>query len=150
MIPVLLIACMLAAPSTHADEVKPRGGRSFVKGPVPAEVLRILDGDTLLVDAMPWPDQHVRVAVRLRGVDAPEMKAKCPAEREAAHAARAALVDLAGESGVVALHNVSGGKYFGRVLADVVTPAGINVGLELKARGLAVDYDGGRRKPLLC
>jgi endonuclease YncB( thermonuclease family) len=117
---------------------------------VPAEIVRILDGDTVLVLAMPWPDQHVRVAVRLRGIDAPEMKAKCRREREAAERARSALADLAGDAGVVALYNVSGGKYFGRVLADMVTPAGIDIGPALMARGLVAAYDGGKRKPLVC
>ena len=144
----MTVALILVAPAGAAGEA--RNGRTFVAGPVPAEIVRILDGDTVLVLAMPWPDQHVRVAVRLRGIDAPEMKAKCPGEREAAALARAALAELAGGSGEVALYNVSGGKYFGRVLADIVTPAGIDIGPELMARGLVTAYDGGKRKPLVC
>lgn len=139
---------LIAAAASAAE--KPRNGRTFVAGPVPAEIVRILDGDTVLVLAMPWPDQHVRVAVRLRGIDAPEMKAKCRREREAAARARAALAELAGGSGEVALYNVSGGKYFGRVLADIVTPAGIDIGPELMARGLVAAYDGGKRKSPVC
>lgn len=147
MIPATGLA-VAAAPADAAEGA--RGVRSVVAGPVPAEIVRILDGDTVLVLAMPWPDQHVRVAVRLRGIDAPEMKAKCPREREAAERARAALADLAGDAGVVALYNVSGGKYFGRVLADMVTPAGVDIGPELMARGLVAAYDGGKRKALVC
>lgn len=148
---LLTAALLLALAAAPADAAgKARNGRTFVAGPVPAEIVRILDGDTVLVLAMPWPDQHVRVAVRLRGIDAPEMKAKCPREREAAALAQAALTELAGASGEVALYNVSGGKYFGRVLADMVTPAGIHIGPALMERGLVAAYDGGKRKPLVC
>lgn len=143
---VILASAVVAAQAADAS----RKGRTFVAGPVPAEIVRILDGDTVLVLAMPWPDQHVRVAVRLRGIDAPEMKAKCPREREAAALARAAFADLASGSGEVALYNISGGKYFGRVLAGIVTPAGVDIGPELMARGLVAAYDGGKRQPFVC
>ena len=44
---------------------------------VPVEVVRVYDGDTLMADAKPWPGVTMRVTVRLRGVDAPEIEGKC-------------------------------------------------------------------------
>ena len=124
--------------------------RNRVFGPVAAEVLRIVDGDTLLVSARPWPQQTVEVFVRLRGIDAPEMKARCRQEREAAAAARDRLVRLAGEGTSLLLTNVTGDKYFGRVVADVELPDGSNPAHDLIAAGLALPYDGGRKTSPRC
>ena len=121
--------------------------RNRIFGPVAAEVLRIVDGDTLLVSARPWPQQTVEVFVRLRGIDAPEMKARCRQEREAAVAARDRLVRMAGEGTSLLLTNVAGDKYFGRVVADVELPDGSNPAKDLVAAGLALPYDGGRKAP---
>ena len=41
---------------------------------VPALVLSVHDGDTIMVDAKPWPGITVRVKVRVMGLDAPELK----------------------------------------------------------------------------
>jgi micrococcal nuclease len=35
--------------------------RDEIAGPVEAQVLRVIDGDTLLVEARPWPQQKVEV-----------------------------------------------------------------------------------------
>lgn len=53
-----------------------------IPGPVPAEILHIVDGDTVGVRAHTWPGQYVEIRVRLRGVDAPEIRrVACEAER---------------------------------------------------------------------
>lgn len=64
-----LIVLSLAAP-LHAAE---SGKRIEIAGPVAAEVIRVIDGDTILVAAKPWPQQTMEVYVRLRGIDAPEL-----------------------------------------------------------------------------
>ena len=48
-----------------------------IAGPVTARVIRIIDGDTIEVDAHPWPGHAVRVSVRLRGIDTPERRSRC-------------------------------------------------------------------------
>ena len=116
----------------------------MLAGPVLAEVVRIVDGDTLLVRAHIWVGQQVQVAVRIRGIDAPELKAGCAGEH--ALAVRAAnFVRKAVLGQTVRLSAVSGGKYFGRVLADVTTANGRALGPELVAAGLARAYDGAKR-----
>jgi len=119
------------------------GSRSF-PGPVEARVLDVLDGDTFLADALVWPGHVVRINVRIRGIDAPEMKSRCAAEHDAAHKARNALVDLLSD-GAVALSNISGAKYYGRVLADVETGGGQSVAPIMLGERLVRPYDGGRR-----
>ena len=115
-----------------------------LRGPVEARALSVLDGDTLRVEATIWPGQVVRVAVRVRGVDAPELKSRCAAEQAAALKARAALETLVGGA-PVSLSNIGGGKYYGRVLADVTTAEGVAIGPALLALALVRPYGGGRR-----
>ncbi len=125
------------------------GRRDLVSGPVEVRVLRVIDGDTFVAEAHMWPGQHVQVSVRLRGIDAPEMRSRCPAERYAARKARDALATLL-EAGVVSISAISGGKYYGRVLADVRTSDGLDVGKRLLDTRLVAAYGGGRRMALFC
>lgn len=118
--------------------------RHDFEGPVTARVLDVLDGDTFLADAEIWPGQTLRVNIRIRGIDAPEMKSRCQAERDAALRAREALIGLV-SGGAVSLSNIGGAKYFGRVLADVSTESGEAVNDVLLASGLVRFYDGGKR-----
>src|SRR6185312_15408650 len=118
-------------------------GQDF-RGPVAAIVLNIIDGDTFLADAQVWPGQFVRVNVRIRGIDAPEMKSRCAGEHDAALRARDALAELIG-GGAVSISNIGSAKYYGRVLADVETQQGVPVAEEMLGRSLVRPYDGGRR-----
>ena len=114
-----------------------------VPGPINARVVSIYDGDTLTVDAEPWPRILIRTSVRIDGVDTPEIRGKCEKERELAIAAREFVRARIGEK--VQLTNVRLGKFAGRVIAD------IHVGEErladlLVAEGLGRPYDGGSRE----
>jgi micrococcal nuclease len=113
-------------------------------GPVEAVVVDVLDGDTFLADALVWPGQTIRVNVRIRGIDAPEMKSRCNAEHLAALKARDALAALLAD-GSVSISNIGGAKYYGRVLADVETASRGKVAPILLARALVRPYGGGRR-----
>ncbi|WP_319498109.1 hypothetical protein [uncultured Cohaesibacter sp.] len=43
------------------------------KGQVPAEVVRVIDADTVVVNAEPWPDVIIsKISVRINAVDTPE------------------------------------------------------------------------------
>jgi len=122
----------------------PAPAAKLFAGPVEAVVIEVLDGDTFLAEALVWPGHTVRVNVRIRGIDAPEMKARCDAERAAAEKARDALASLFGED-PVAISNISGAKYYGRVLADVTTAGGHGVASILLGEKLVRPYGGGRR-----
>ena len=77
-----LLTCVFL--SSHAQAAEP------LPGPVPAEVVDIIDGDTVTVRARIWPGQFVETRVRLRGVDTPEIRRPdCEAERAAGHEASA-------------------------------------------------------------
>ncbi len=138
------------------------GAGERLAGPLPAQVISVLDGDTLEVRVHIWLGQDIRTRVRLAGIDAPELKGKCARERDLAQRARAYLLarldpldtgdgaagDGAAGDGAAAsvrLREVRYGKYAGRVLARVETLDGTDLGQELVAAGLARPYDGRRR-----
>lgn len=112
-----------------------------LSGPVPARVVRVIDGDTVEVRARVWLGQDVTTNVRLAGVDAPELggRAKCRAERELAEEARAFLeaLTLTERIGLSAIEN---DKYGGRVVARITLPGGGDLGERLVAEGLAMPY----------
>ncbi|WP_265516336.1 thermonuclease family protein [Nitratireductor luteus] len=118
---------------------------AVVGGPVAAEVLRVLDGDTFVAEALIWPRQKITVSVRLRGIDAPEIRSRCLAEKAAGIAAREALATLLGRQGVT-ISNIGGGKYYGRVMADAHTADGLDIAETLLRQRLVQAYDGGRRE----
>ena len=110
----------------------------------PAEVLRVIDGDTFQARVRVWPGLDVDTKVRLRGVDAAELHARCAGELAKAQAARAALETILAEGGV-AISQVGIDKYGGRVDAAVSTRATADVSAALLNGGFARSYDGGRR-----
>jgi endonuclease YncB( thermonuclease family) len=117
-----------------------------IPGPVFGLVTEVVDGDTVRVVAQVWLDQNVEVLVRIRGIDAPERYGECDAERVAAAEARAAL-EAALDEPEVRLVEIEGDKYFGRVVADVLTSEGHSLGEYMVASGWARVYSGGRREP---
>ncbi len=132
MIRTLVAGILLfVAPHAAADD--------RIKGPILADVLRVVDGDTIEVRAHVWPGQSVEVKVRLAGIDAPELsRAGCDAERDTAVSARDALE--ATLQGALVLRDIRHGKYGGRVLASAATPDGRDLGDILLSQGLAVRY----------
>ncbi len=113
-------------------------------GSYPARVTSVIDGDTVEVRVNVWIGQEIVTKVRLRGIDAPEMRGACGSERDRALAARRRLEGLVVGQAVV-LSELGPDKYFGRVLARIRTPAGEDAGAKLLAEGLARPYRGGRR-----
>jgi endonuclease YncB( thermonuclease family) len=138
----LLSAAILAvsASDPRSDLANPglRLASSAFEGPVRAEVVRVVDGDTFQARAEIWLGQSIDVRVRIAGVDAPELHARCDAERALAEAARSWL-ERRIEGAEVRLSSVHYDKYGGRVDA-VVRDAGGDVGASLIAAGLARPY----------
>jgi endonuclease YncB( thermonuclease family) len=141
-IPARLLGLALAA------TVGASGGacaESVIAGPVAAEVVSVIDGDTLTVRARIWLDLEMTVNIRIRGIDAPEVRGHCAREKILAAAATERLGEVAG-AGSVQLSNIGKDKYFGRAVADVTTPEGRSLALLMLSSGLVRDYGGGTRR----
>jgi endonuclease YncB( thermonuclease family) len=116
-----------------------------VRAAHPAEVLHVLDGDTFEARVHLWPGLNITTRVRLRGIDAPELKARCMEERVKAEAARTALRGML-DQGQVGIIAVTLDKYSGRVLADASTFSTPNVAAALLDAGYVRPYAGARRE----
>lgn len=115
-------------------------------GPFAAEVLDIIDGDTLEARVTVWIGQTIETRVRLRGIDAAEMSSECAEERALATVSRAALRRFTATDRIY-LTDVSRDKYGGRVVATVLSGTGDSIGAMMLREGFAIAYDGGRRQP---
>jgi endonuclease YncB( thermonuclease family) len=126
----------------NAEMIWKHAGKPDVRHPV--DVIRTVDGDTFEARVHLEAGLDLNTRVRLRGIDAPELKAACPQELQMAEAASAALRGLLGEGGVT-ISNIGPDKYSGRVVADVATKKTGNVSAALLASGHARSYNGGHR-----
>jgi len=138
--PAFILVAVLAQPSDAP------GRPENIPGPIPALVVRVVDGDTIIVRARIWLGQVIETQVRLNGADAPEIKGKCSSERHLAQKARDLIITVTG-NGQVILRDIQYGKYAGRVVARVLTPAGRDFSQVLIKAGLGRPYNGRRREP---
>ena len=102
----------------------------------PADVLRVIDGDTFEARVRVWPGLDVDTKVRLRNIDAAELHARCAGELAKAQAARTALETILADGGVT-ISRVGVDKYGGRVDAAVSTRNTADVSAALLNGGYA-------------
>ncbi|MGV8997690.1 MAG: thermonuclease family protein [Parvibaculaceae bacterium] len=131
----IVLLCLLPRASVAGD---------VIAGPVAATLVNVVDGDTLTLTAHIWISQTIEMKVRLLGIDAPELKGECEAERVKARAAKAYLGELV-RGRTLTMREVRNDKYGGRALAKVEAAGRGDVATAMLARGLARPYDGGKR-----
>ena len=108
------------------------------------EVTSIYDADTFRANINHWPDViGESISIRVLGIDAPEIRGKCKAEKQAALRAKQFTVMALSNARRIELRNIQRGKYF-RLLADVWVD-GESLAQGLIKAGLARVYDGGKR-----
>jgi micrococcal nuclease len=123
---------------------------SVIQGPVEAEVLKVTDADTLKVAAYVWPDAVTVKDIRIRGIDAPELRGRCKYEKDLANAAKTFVTDLINKNkkrvklSVVGCNQAEGGG-FGRCLSDVHVGS-VPIAGTLIEKGLARTNNGEPRK----
>lgn len=133
---LLLVFALTPAPVSRSSEI--------LAGPVAARLLRVIDGDTIAVSARIWLGQAVETLVRVDGVDTPELKGKCAAERQLARRARDFVTEFLGEGGVT-LRDIQYGKFAGRVVSRVLNGDDRDLTAALIGAGLGRIYTGRRR-----
>ena len=114
-----------------------------------AVYLQNYDGDTVrfnLPDYPPIVGNDIRV--RINGIDTPEITGKCDNEKHEAQQARDMVSDILNDAEKITLKNIKRGKYF-RIVADIIVD-GENLADLLVETGMAVKYDGGKKKKKWC
>ena len=107
-----------------------------------AIIFKIYDGDTMRM-AVDFHGEPTSFKLRINGIDTPEIKAESKVEKELAIKTRNEVVKLF----YLKKCKVCCYKFdkYGRVLADVVSPQGIDLATYLIDNNMAVKYDGGEK-----
>jgi micrococcal nuclease len=129
------VVCLLLAPPSGAAQLY---------GPYRAEIVRVVDGDTLEMDIDLWPSLRARSMVRIKGLDTPELRGATACERALAQRASVYLATLA--IGAAQVDLVEPDKFGGRIDARV-TARGVDLVSAMLAAGHGRPYDGGKRSP---
>lgn len=120
-----------------------RAGNPEVRHAV--DVVRVIDGDTFEARVHLWPGLDMTTRVRLRGIDAAELNARCPEELRLAETAREALRAHLDEGGVT-ITDIGPDKYNGRVVASAATRRTPDISAAMLESGHARRYHGGHRE----
>lgn len=118
-------------------------------GPFQADVVRVIDGDTLKVHVYIWPGLSQLINFRLDGINSPEKRSHTYKVNEcekglalkATEFTRSFISDKA-----LTVSNIRLGKYSGRVLG-ALSANGEDLSQALLEAGLAKKYHGGKRLP---
>ena len=109
-----------------------------------SKVISVYDGDTFRVDINSLPPiVGKNIAIRLNGVDTPEIRGKCQYEKDLALKARDFVRNKLANAKEIKLTKLQRGKYF-RVVADVMID-GVSLEQELLDNKLAYKYTGGKK-----
>jgi endonuclease YncB( thermonuclease family) len=109
-----------------------------------SKVISVYDGDTFRVniDSLP-PIVGKNIAIRVNGVDTPEIRGKCQYEKDLTLKARDFVRGKLSSAKEIKLTNLQRGKYF-RVVANVLVDS-VSLEQELLDNQLAYEYSGGKK-----
>lgn len=108
-------------------------------------IIKVRDGDTFMIDIPNIPDVFGKnIAVRIRGIDTPELNDSREEIRKISIQAKEELERLLLNGKKITLYNLGRDKYF-RLLASVKVD-NIDVSEYLIKKGLAKKYNGGKKE----
>jgi len=108
------------------------------------KIISVYDGDTFRADIKGLPDIIGKnIAIRILGIDTPEIKGKCEEEKIVAIKARDFARKALFNAEKITLKNLKRDKYF-RLLADVYFDD-TDLGNALLVNNLAVKYSGKKK-----
>ena len=108
------------------------------------EIVKVRDGDTFVINVKNIPDVFgEEIAVRIRGIDTPELNDEREEIRAIAIKAKEELEKLFNSGNKIILYDLGRDKYF-RLLASVKV-GDIDIAEYMIKKGLAKKYDGGKK-----
>lgn len=110
-----------------------------------AELIKVVDGDTVDLKVDQGFHSYTHIRFRLNGIDAPELRGE---EKQAGLAAKAFLIETLTKANAIEVESTKTGKW-GRWLADIyIEYEGMSVSVNelMITSGHAKPYNGGKRK----
>lgn len=108
-------------------------------------IIKVRDGDTFMINIPNIPDVFGKnIAVRIRGIDTPELNDSREEIRKISIQAKEELEKLLLNGKKITLYNLGRDKYF-RLLASVKVD-NVDVSEYLIKKGLAKKYNGGKKE----
>lgn len=131
-----------------------------IKTTYKAEIIRVIDGDTVEVSVELLPNLNQTIHVREGNLDTPEKRrgrggAQCDQEIEYGKIVSEYVRGLLPVGSTVQIENFEEGKYAGRIIGDIkfkMSEDGelLDLGDHLIEQGMAVPYDGGTKQKVWC
>lgn len=112
-------------------------------GPYHADVVRVIDGDTVEVMAEVFPGAFQKFGLRLDGVNAPETRTLNLCEKKAGLKVKHYVESIIPKQ--VIITNIHKGKFAGRMIGGILIN-NKDLADMLLEKGLVRKYDGGKRK----
>ena len=110
-------------------------------GPYDADLVRVIDGDTIVMSIHIYPEITVTTHLRILGIDTPELhRARCSAERVKGYQARDRAAKWLLEALALSVVDIRRGKY--RMVGDIRNEEGESLAEMLLKAGLAHPYEG--------
>ena len=118
---------------------------------IPATVRELSVAEPLF-KALKTPKEHPiiveKIAIRINGIDTPEIKGECAKEKYDAQQAKEMVADILKDAEQITLKNMERGKYF-RIAADVIVDGESLADILIEA-GMAIKYHGGKKTHKWC
>ena len=113
-------------------------------GPYRADVVRVIDGDTVKMQLAISPGLTKTINIRVDGINTPETRTRDECEKSAGLAATAFVQQWLAAATTITVGNVRDGKYAGRWLGSI-SADGNDLAAALITSGHGRPYDGGKR-----
>lgn len=145
----LILACALALASCRAPATEMAATQVSAPLGVKLKVTGVYDGDTFTFDSSEMgPFASLSWKVRVAGIDTPEKKSDCRAEKMQAEKATLMARKLFRQSkDIVYISDIEHDKYGGRILARVTLADGRDYVEAMSKAGLARPYHGEKKRP---
>jgi len=137
-------SCFGSSKNSRIKNVSYKDTVAFIPPLQYVKVIKVYDGDTITVAGfLPFKGSPLyRFSVRLRSIDAPEIRGDSETEKRLALESRDALHHLI-YGQMIELRN-NGKEKYGRLLADVYLKS-LHVNTWMLENNYAVPYDGGKK-----
>ena len=146
---ILALSIIVTIPANAASDIYVDYVKNYDGDTVTFNLPDLGDIDLDETYAIFWKEARIRVA----GVDTPEVRTRCAAEKIRGKEAKAFVKEVLSSAEHISLRNAKRGKYF-RIVADIIINPGEPTEANLKdlliESGRAVAYDGGKKTMDWC